>query len=328
MKKLLFVALGISIISAVIVFANMDNIQYFYLDKDYVGLNKIETIGSKKDKAIEKKIDNTITPNNKLEIPNQLNLTINGNKFYPNIRYDKQEGIDLELHLLVPNRSDEKPAPLLLTLVAKKTKLLENNLDLLEKKMLARGYAVGKASLRYFEETSGYPDAYVDAKSAVRFIKANASQYGINPDKIAVMGSSKNGLFASAVGTMGNENIFEIGNNLSFDSKVAAVINFAGPTDFMKDKKMDCYSFECEEIDNQVNIISYLDKNDPPFYMMIGSEDRLIPHEQMERFKKKCDELGVAAYYDMIDGAPHGVAKFLNNDQVGRLVSFLVKYVE
>ncbi|MCF7835140.1 alpha/beta hydrolase fold domain-containing protein [Candidatus Gracilibacteria bacterium] len=282
--------------------------------------------------------------------PPNSNVSVTDKNMYSNIVYDTQEGVSLKLHLLVPERSDGKDAPLLLTFSAKEVKLSENSLDLLEQEMIERGYAIGKASLRFYEEDSKFPDAYVDAKSAVRYIKANASQYGINPDKIAVMGSSKNGLIAAAIGTMGEEIQYDIGKNLNYNSKVAAVINFAGHTDltnFYQDGmddpqvKMDektyeaknqqflgCPAFECDETEAAASSINYIDEEDPPFYMMIGSEDNLVPKIQLERFKDKCDDEGVAAYFEVVDGAPHSVERYLEQKHVNRLVSFLVEYVE
>ena len=73
-----------------------------------------------------------------------------------------------------------------------------------------------------------------DAKAAVRFLRANAAEYNLNPDKIAAFGQSAGGNLASMLGTSGDVAEFDDPSlgNAGVSSRVQAVINWFGPNDF------------------------------------------------------------------------------------------------
>ncbi len=89
------------------------------------------------------------------------------------------------------------------------------------------GYAVVSVDYRLSKEAI-FP-------AAIRFIKANAETYNLNPDKIAVWGDSSGGNLAALAGTSGDDNTLNGDNteNLEYSSTVNAVVDWFGPMSFL-----------------------------------------------------------------------------------------------
>ena len=99
--------------------------------------------------------------------------------------------------------------------------------------LLARGVAVASIDYRLSGEAQ-FPAAIEDAKAAVRFLRANAATYRLDPDRFLAFGQSAGGNLASLVGTTGNAAVFDnpaLGN-AGVSSSVVAVIDWFGPSDF------------------------------------------------------------------------------------------------
>ena len=101
------------------------------------------------------------------------------------------------------------------------------------KTMLEAGYAIASINYRLSGEAP-FPAAVQDAKAAVRFLRANAVKYNLNPDKIAAFGQSAGGNIASMLGTAGDVAEFDDPSlgNAGVSSRVQATINWFGPNDF------------------------------------------------------------------------------------------------
>jgi len=263
------------------------------------------------------------------------------------VLYDRQEGVELRMDLLIPGRTDAAPVPVLFYPSAGGHAVPRNAFT---DAALVHGFAVACAQVRYFEEASKFPDAIVDAKSAVRFLKAHASEYAIDPERIVACGSSKNGMFSSMLGTMGEVTSYDVGRNLHVTSRVAGVVNFAGHTDLtafytdgvsdpqvmmdeatyeMKNLQfLDCHAFACDPIERAASAITYVDPTDAPEMLVLGSEDPLVPVAQMTRFRDALLASCVPAYLLIVDGAAHGVAREIGQAEIDYLLAFLEMYTE
>lgn len=103
------------------------------------------------------------------------------------------------------------------------------------KDLIANDYAVVSVNYRLSGEAK-FPAQIQDTKAAIRWIRANAAAYNLNPDKIGIWGSSAGGHLSALAGTSAGELGLEdlsLGNG-SFSSKVQAVIDWYGPVDFLK----------------------------------------------------------------------------------------------
>jgi acetyl esterase/lipase len=105
--------------------------------------------------------------------------------------------------------------------------------DRIPAEMLEQGYAI--ASLNYrLSQHALFPAQIEDCKAAVRWLRAHADTYGIDPSRFASWGESAGGHLAAMLGTAGHERSLDVGEYLEHSSRVQAVLDFFGPTDFLQ----------------------------------------------------------------------------------------------
>ena len=191
------------------------------------------------------------------------------------------------------------------------------------------GYFVASVEYRLSTEAL-WPAQIEDCKLAVRWLRANAAKYRVDPDRIAVWGSSAGGHLAACVGTMGGQ--FEgNGGYPDVSSKPQAVIDWCGPVDFTTgdpgvEKKLakppdydspglvklfgGTYK-EKPEIWKQGSPIAYVSASTPPFLVIHGDKDQSVPHEQSEKFVAALKAAGVPVQFITVQGGGHsmGAAK-------------------
>jgi len=98
----------------------------------------------------------------------------------------------------------------------------------------ADGYAVAHVGYRLSQEAK-FPAQIQDCKAAVRWLRANAQKYGLDPNKFVVWGASAGGHLVALVGTTGGaEELEGHVNDLKESSRVQAVVDWFGPTDFLQ----------------------------------------------------------------------------------------------
>jgi len=190
----------------------------------------------------------------------------------------------------------------------------------------SRGYAVAAISYR-LRGVATFPAQIEDCKAAVRWLRANAKKYNLDAERMGATGHSAGGHLASLLGTTGTVKEFEKGDNQDFSSKVQAVCALSGPTDFLQ---MDAHAtknapFKHDEArspesrliggaiqDNKekvakANPITYVAKDSPPFLLVHGDEDPLVPVHQAQLLHDALKEKGVEVKLQVVKGAGHGV---------------------
>lgn len=182
-----------------------------------------------------------------------------------------------------------------------------------------------------------FPAAVEDAKCAVRWMRANAKKYNIDPDCIAAVGGSAGGHLASMLGVTDGKSEFEgTGGYPDYSSKVNIVVSFNGvadlrPVSFQKKVPRAILSFlggtfkELPEIYSKASPITYVNKDDPPFLFIHGTEDKTVPHQQSVDFQTALKKAGVHAELYSVEGQSHG---FFNRspwykDTLKRMEAFL-----
>jgi acetyl esterase/lipase len=148
------------------------------------------------------------------------------------IEYAKIGDVSNKLDLYIPKNDGSKPLPLIIFihgggwLGGDKAKPYIPIIPTVEK-----GYI--NASINYrLSNVAKFPACVEDCKSAVRWLRANAKKYNINPDKIGVWGESAGGHLSLMVGCADTSAGFDVGDNLKVSSRVQAVISVFGPADF------------------------------------------------------------------------------------------------
>ncbi len=170
-----------------------------------------------------------------------------------------------------------------------------------------------------FAPTHRFPAQVEDAKAAVRWLRANADKYKINPDKIGAMGFSAGGHLACMLGAADESAGFEgNGGNPKFSTKIQAVVSFFGPTDFVEKNWTDdveniflipflgaTYK-EKKDLYRQCSPIVYCKKGAPPFLFFHGSKDPLVGIDHSEKMVKSLREVGASAELITMPGDGHG----------------------
>lgn len=185
-----------------------------------------------------------------------------------------------------------------------------------------RGYAV--ASLNY--RLSGhaiFPAQIEDCKAAIRWLRAHASEYGLDPDRFGVWGSSAGGHLVALLGTSGDVKEFDVGEHLDHSSRVQAVCDYYGPTDFEafvtrpgyeshasptspEAKLLGGTVLENLELAAKANPITHVTNDDPPFLIVHGDKDSVVPIQQSELLFDALKKAGRPVHFHTIKGAAHG----------------------
>lgn len=189
---------------------------------------------------------------------------------------------------------------------------------------LSAGYA--GASINYrLSRHAIFPAQIEDVKAAVRWLRANAKTYRLDPNRFAAWGSSAGGHLVAMLGTTGDVAEFEMGENLEVSSKVQAVVDYFGPTDFLQ---MDTHRLpdglvhdapdspesklvggpiqEHKDRVAKANPITYVSKANPPFLIIHGDRDKLVPYHQSVLLKDALEKAGVPVTFYKVEGGGHG----------------------
>ena len=190
------------------------------------------------------------------------------------------------------------------------------------KVFLEDGFATASINYRLSQHAI-YPAQIEDCKAAIRYLRANAKKYNIDPDRIGVWGSSAGGHLVALLGTTGDVKDFDKGPNLHQSSKVQAVCDFFGPTDFTRmsdfESTMDHDAAdspesilvggpvqENKEACKRANPITYVSRNDPPTLIVHGDKDPLVPHNQSELLYEALKKADVDVKFHTVKGGGHG----------------------
>lgn len=195
--------------------------------------------------------------------------------------------------------------------------------------MLARhGYFTASIDYRLSGEAP-WPAQLEDCKLAVRWLRANAAKYNVDPNRIGIWGASAGGHLVSCVGTMGDQAKFEgTGGYEGVSSKVQAVVDYCGPVDFSqgsaaalhtkagKSPDEDSASLvklfrgtfkEKGDVWREASPLLYVTADDPPFLIVHGDADKSVVLEQSVRMEAALKKAGVSAELVVVKGGGHGM---------------------
>ena len=205
-------------------------------------------------------------------------------------------------------------------------------------KFAEKGYVTATVTYRLMDEAP-FPAAVQDVKSAVRWLRANAAKYQIDPEHIAVSGNSAGGHLSMMIGYSNDPSLEGSGGNNNVSSRVCAVINFYGPTDLTTDfaKKQELVrefiggkTFdEAPDAYKLASPLFHLTRDDSPTLIFHGTIDSTVPIAQADKLADKLKELGIDYVYERYDGWPHimDLAEAVNRRCVYRMEQFLEEHI-
>jgi acetyl esterase/lipase len=235
------------------------------------------------------------------------------------IVFGKGGSMDLKLDMARPEGMGPFPAIICLHAggwIGGDRKQMKGTIEVLAR----RGYVAVSPDYRLAPQDR-FPAQIEDCKAAVRWLRANAEKYGINPQRIGVFGFSAGAHLACLLGVTGKEDGLEgASGNAEQSSAVQAVVSFFGPTDFtqpvwskeVRQRHLTPFlggtAEEKADVYRRASPMTYVSKSKsaPPFLFVHGSADDIVPIQQSEQMVEKLRQAGISARLITVPGEGHG----------------------
>jgi acetyl esterase/lipase len=233
------------------------------------------------------------------------------------IVYTKAGSSELKLDLMSPTEG-EGPFPAVLVIHGGAWRA-GNKSDVrpIMPDFVRHGYVAVSPQYRFCPKDT-FPAQVHDVKAAVRWIKANAKKYRIDPDRIGAIGFSAGGHLALMLGvTAPSDGLEGESSSAAADSRVKAVVNFFGPTDLAaKDLPEISQGLVKDFLGGtpeakpdaalKASPLSYVSKDDAPVLTFQGTNDPLVPYTQAIKLAQAMSTAGVPGRVELMVGASHG----------------------
>lgn len=183
-----------------------------------------------------------------------------------------------------------------------------------------RGYAVASLNYRLTDEAH-FPAQIEDCRAAIRWLKAHAKKYKIDPDRIGVWGASAGGHLAALLGTSANASGWDgVGGHKDQSASVKAVCDYFGPVDFLHDYNPDRAAkadspvgrllggplSDKHDAARQASPLTYITSEAPPFLIVHGDHDTTVPIKQSELLLDALNKAKVPATLVKVKNGKHG----------------------
>jgi acetyl esterase/lipase len=203
------------------------------------------------------------------------------------------------------------------------------------------GFMVASVNYR-LAPLNPWPDQIIDVTSAVRFLRTHAEALGIDPDRIAALGDSAGGQLVSLLGTAAERPEWDQGPDVSTSSRVDAVVDEFGPADLtsgdwphgtaeMIRTVFGVFPAAGNAILKAASPVTYAAAGDPPFLILQGTADQVVPESQSELLAARLRSVGVPVDLVLVDRGAHGLEtpdESPSPDALSSLITnFLVKRV-
>jgi acetyl esterase/lipase len=206
------------------------------------------------------------------------------------------------------------------------------------------GFAVASVQYRTTRDGANYRDGVEDIKAAIRYLRANAEQYGIDATVVVLWGESAGGYLAAMVGVTNDSSPIAAGANPNQSTDVQGVIDDFGASDISKiaadfdavtqhaiytndgiieyiGKASDAKTLDSNIAKTAANPLRYIHANAPPFLIFHGNQDRMVSPSQTLILHDALVAAGVRSTRYVVDGAAHGDLSFMGDAQSGLLWS-------
>jgi Esterase/lipase len=229
-----------------------------------------------------------------------------------NIEFAAPGGRGLALDLYLPAQG-RRPFPVVVYIFGGAFRVGSKN-DCMAGRLVADGYAVASISYRLSGEAA-FPAQLADCKAAIRWLRAHADSYGLDPDRIGAWGMSAGAYLAVMLGVTGGEDGLDLnGSNEGYSSAVQAVCDFYGPTDFLRmDSFIGSFSHDAPQSAESMLLrgpiqahrdraeraspLSYIREGAklPPFLIVHDPRDMYVPFDQSELLVAALRRVGAEA---------------------------------
>lgn len=187
----------------------------------------------------------------------------------------------------------------------------------------SRGFVVASINYRLID-AGPFPIQIEDCRAAIRWLRANAARYKIDPNKIGVWGGSAGGHLVALLGTAGDETGWDdVGAHRDTSARVQAVCDFFGHSDFLTlidanpdrvfpaegpiSRLMGGPPREMREVVSKASPVTFISKDDPPFLIVHGDHDDTVPLQQSRILADRLKDAGVNVTLVVVKNGWHGI---------------------
>ena len=207
--------------------------------------------------------------------------------------------------------------------------------------LIKAGYAIASVDYR-LSPVARFPAQVHDIKAAIRFLRAQSRDLGINTDKIIIAGSSAGGHLAALVGVSNGHRELEgsVGNHLDQSSAVQAIIDLYGPTNFMTilDQStphglgvripalqllLGGQPEDKSDLARLASPVFHVDERDPPLLLIHGDQDPQVPINQSHELQGRYEELKLPVQLIVVHGGAHGGPQFSDAERMQLMEEFI-----
>jgi len=205
------------------------------------------------------------------------------------------------------------------------------------------GFAYASIDYR-FSKDAVFPAQIQDCKAAIRWLRAHAGEYGIDPGRIGVWGSSAGGHLVALLGVTGQVHDFDTGPNLDQSSAVQCVVDLYGPSDFLNPGQGPGKSrpgmisvvnlllggpVEAHQaLARLASPVYFVTKEAPPFLILHGDQDPIVPLQQSQELNAALQKAGVESTLHVVPGAVHADPAFFKPENENLIRDFLVSHLK
>jgi acetyl esterase/lipase len=266
-------------------------------------------------------------------------------KVQSDVIYSRVSGEELKMDIFFPTNTTGKSLPVVLYVHGGGwTTGTKSMLSMMPgpTELLRRGYLVVAINYRLAPQYK-FPAMIEDAKCAVRFLRAHAAEFSLDPARIGVMGDSSGGHVVALLGLTDASAGFEGEGWTDQSSRVQAVVDLYGPTDFANGNSnfitlkliQDAFGATntTDPILIKANPVTYVSSRAPPFLILHGDKDNLVDLQQSADLDARLKAAGADSTFVVITNLAHGYAPFgrksrPNNDELSNLIAdFFDRYL-
>jgi acetyl esterase/lipase len=241
--------------------------------------------------------------------PSAGNFTVEENVSYANVN-----GVQLHLDVFQPAPKGSGPSPAVILIHGGGWTEFDKSTMRRMGEFLARsGFVAFAVDYRLFNgKENPWPAQLDDVQRAVRWVRANAAKYGVNADRIGAFGHSAGAQLAALLGmedTRDNSDPELAG----YSSRVQAVVDVSGPTDFTAEGVPEDRAFltsffggdyaQRPAVWRDASPAYHISKQDAPFLIVHGTQDDNVPIAQADELYQKLKAAGVQAAFLKVDDA-------------------------
>lgn len=266
---------------------------------------------------------------------------------YPNVA--------MKMDILQPKSEKKLPAIVYVTgggfINANKDNGLQLRMHLAE-----AGYVVSSIEYRV-APTARFPEPLEDVKASIRYLKAHADKFGIDPDRVGIVGGSAGGYLTAMAGTTSGTKTFDKGENLNVDSSVKAAVDLYGLSDLTRIgddydenvQKMHKSAGATEALwvngspvfggkdggiladrdaAEKANPIHYITKKSAPMLLMHGTADTVVSPSQTDLLFQALQKEGIPSKRYLVEGAAHGGIYWNQKEVLDIITDFFDGYLK